>query len=296
MFFLVVWFTLRAARYVPAFSLALMSVAIPVFHANAADAPMTMTPPNSGGISFQSVGELAQDSTGPRLGNAEIADPTEWRASFYSKSTGHGCTSTLIGPQTLLTAAHCVGPGQEASIKVEGVPYSGACIHHPDYPTDPSADYALCRMTQPVPGVPYESINTNPKALKVGMYLRLTGFGCVSISGTGPVDDIYRVGNSPVTALPGELPHEPNSIITTATVVEDAILCRGDSGGPAFIESDMSSARVVASVNSRVSPSQRRSYMSSLTTDKAMAWIKQWSDFAVEQRICGLPNAPDGCR
>ncbi|MCK1744144.1 S1 family peptidase [Bradyrhizobium sp. 139] len=257
---------------------------------------MTMTPPNSGGISFESVGELAQDSAGPRLGNAEVAEPTEWRASFYSRSAGHGCTSTLIGPQTLLTAAHCVGAGQEASIKIEDVPYSGTCVHHPDYPADPSADYALCKMTKPVSGVPYERVNTNPKALKVGMYLRLTGFGCVSISGTGPIDNVYRVGNSPITALPGELPHEPNSIITTATVVEDAILCRGDSGGPAFIESDMSSARVVASVNSRVSPVQRRSYMSSLTSEKAMAWIKQWSDAAVDQRICGLPNAPDGCR
>lgn len=274
----------------------MMSVAIPFFQALAADSPTTMTPPNAGGISFQSVGELAQEATGPRLGNAEVADPTEWRASFYSKSAGHGCTSTLIGPQTLLTAAHCVGAGQDASIKVEGAPYVGTCTHHPDYPQDPSADYALCRMTQPVPGVPYESINTNPKALKVGMYIRLSGYGCISISGTGPIDDVYRVGNSPITALPGELPHEPNSIITTATVVEDAILCRGDSGGPAFIESDMSSARVVASVNSRVSPVQRRSYMSSLTSDKAMAWFKRWSDAAVEQRICGLPDAPDGCR
>lgn len=287
---------LRTAKYGRALSLAITSVGVPFFQAQAVDLPTTITPPNTGGISFQAVGELAQDSTGPRLGNAEVADPTEWRASFYSKSAGHGCTSTLIGPQTLLTAAHCVGAGQDATIKVDGVTYVGACIHHPDYPADPSADYALCRMSRSVPDVPYESINTNPKALKVGMYLRLTGYGCISISGTGPVDNVYRVGNAPITALPGELPHEPNSIITTATVVEDAILCRGDSGGPAFIESDMSSARVVASVNSRVSPAQRRSYMSSLTSEKAMTWIKQWSDAAVEQRICGLSNALDGCR
>lgn len=258
--------------------------------------PRTISAPNSAGVTFKPVSELNQDSSSPKLGNAEPADPTQWLASFFSWSGQFQCTSTLIGPQTLLTAAHCVGNGQDANLVVAGTTYSGRCTHHPDYAADPSADYALCLMSQPVPGVPYETINIDPEALKVGLQVRLTGYGCTNTSGIGPTDGIYRIGLAPITALPGQLPGEPNSIITVTSVVEDAILCRGDSGGPAFIESEMSSARKVISVNSRVWPETRRSYLSSLTSAKAAPWIKNWSEASTEQRICGLPNGPEGCR
>ncbi|MGG6497067.1 UNVERIFIED_CONTAM: hypothetical protein NY603_29520, partial [Bacteroidetes bacterium 56_B9] len=74
----------------------------------------------------------------------------------------------MIGPQTLLTAAHCVGPDQDANLILAGTTYTGQCSHHPDYPGDLSADYALCLMSKPVPGIPYENINIDPQALKVG--------------------------------------------------------------------------------------------------------------------------------
>jgi hypothetical protein len=289
--------TQRRERWVKVFVLLLMMSELSFGNGKEAGThPRTISPPNPGGISFKAVSELNQDTTSPKLGNAEPADPTQWLASFFSWSGRFECTSTLIGPQTLLTAAHCVGPQQEANLVVAGNTYTGRCSHHPDYPGDPSADYALCLMDNPVPGIPYESINTDPQALKVGMQIRLTGYGCTSTTGVGASDGVYRIGVAPITALPGELPNEPNSIITATTVVEDAILCRGDSGGPAFIESEMSSARKVISVNSRVWPEQRRSYLSSLTSNKALPWIKSWSEARIEQRICGLPGGPEGCR
>lgn len=289
--------TQRRERWVKV--LVLLAAISASFYGNGSEAaaqPRTMSTPNAGDVTFRPVSELNQDTASPKLGNAEPADPLQWLASFFSWSDRFECTSTLIGPQTLLTAAHCVGPGKEANIVVAGITYTGACRHHPDYPADPSADYALCRMSKPVPGIPYESINTDPNALKVGTHIRLTGYGCTTKTGGGPIDGIYRIGVAPITALPGELPDEPNSIIAATAVVEDAILCRGDSGGPSFIESEMSSARKVISVNSRVWPEQRRSYLSSLTSNKAWPWIKAWSEAQIEQRICGLPDGPEGCR
>jgi hypothetical protein len=288
----------RRERWVKVFVF-LAAITASVFYGlsrEAAAQPKTMSAPNAGDVTFRPVSELNQDTTSPKLGNAEPADPNQWLASFFSWSDRFECTSTLIGPQTLLTAAHCVGPGKDANIVVAGVTYTGLCKHHPDYPVDPSGDYALCRMSKKVPGIRYEGINTDPDALKVGIHIRLTGYGCTTKAGTGPIDGIYRIGLAPITGLPGELPDEPNSIITATTVVEDAILCRGDSGGPAFIESEMSSARKVISVNSRVWPEQRRSYLSSLTSNKARPWIKAWSEAEIEQRICGLPDGPEGCR
>jgi hypothetical protein len=111
--------------------------------------PRTMSEKNNGGIIFKAVSELNQETSTPKLGNAETADPTKWMASFYSGSGNFECTSTLIGPQTLLTAAHCVGNGKKASIVLAGKTYSGPCTQHTDYPGDASADYALCLFTEP---------------------------------------------------------------------------------------------------------------------------------------------------
>jgi hypothetical protein len=102
--------------------------------------------------------------------------------------------------------------------------------------------------------VPYESINTEAGDLKTGKSVRLSGYGCATIVGVGPKDGIYRIGLAPITALPGDIEGEPNTIITVASTVKDALLCRGDSGGPGFIESEMSLARKTVSVNSRVWP------------------------------------------
>jgi trypsin len=264
--------------------------------ATMADAQPRTPGKNEGDASFKAVKDLNQETNAPKLGNAEPADPLQWQASFYSWSGNVACTSTLIGARVLLTAAHCVGDGKRASIRLEDKEYSGPCTHHPHYATDASADYALCHLEDAVGGVPYEMINTKAEDLKKGMRLRLSGYGCVTLTGFGPNDGIYRIGEAPITGLPGEIDGEANTITTVSLMFEDALLCKGDSGGPAFIESEISSARKVVSVNSRVWPEMRRSYLSSLTSPAASNWIAKWIGAGPDRHVCGFSPEAQGCR
>ncbi len=253
---------------------------------------------NKGDATFNAVKELGQEGTEPELANALAAKSNEYQATFYSWEGRIRCTSSLIGPRVLLTAAHCVGNSKNASIALNGTTYSGPCTHHPKYAKgDVSADYALCVLDKPVPEVPYELINTDSSKIKIGRTLLLSGFGCTSLDGTGPSDMVYRIGKAKIVNLPGTVGGEANTIITKSELSAPALLCKGDSGGPAFHEGGVPGYRVIVSVNSRTWAERKLSYLSSLTTTEAMKWIERWSQEDPVRRICGLSTPPPtGCR
>jgi Trypsin len=244
---------------------------------------------NEGGAFFYAISDLPYNPE-PELQviKGRIGDPQDWPASFYSLADGGRCTSSLVGSRVLLTAAHCVGNGKDVRISKAGRTYRGTCTHAAEYATNRTADWALCELDLPVPGVPYETLNSEASRLVEGGEVLLTGFGCTRPGGTGGNDGIYRIGESNIRRLPRGGDYD---IITKG----GAALCFGDSGGPAFVFlGGAKSQRVLIAVNSRGNILDT-SYLSSLTTEAARRFLSTWSQ-EHEVRICGLYEDAYGCR
>ena len=95
-----------------------------------------------------SISDLRQSTLEPQVGNGRVEKTRDWPASFVSKSDigqdSESCTSTLVGSESLLTAAHCIADGGRVEITSHGHSYSGICERpHPGYPVLMSADWAL---------------------------------------------------------------------------------------------------------------------------------------------------------
>ncbi len=208
----------------------------------------------------------------PRILRGTPAGARQWpatRASTTSTSAGNfRCTATLIGPRTVLTAAHCVDNGATMSIEVEGPDATVTCTHHSKYSGHPDYDndIALCLATTDL-RLPqyerYERLNTERNVLRQGARVQLLGFGC-----TTPGGDVSRylyTGSTRVTSATGAL-------IATA---DGASVCEGDSGGAAYW-SARTQSRVVIGVNSTRSDDFQKSFLTNVAAPSISDFIRKW--------------------
>ena len=189
-------------------------------------------------------------------------DPNEYLLDvldYQSTLVIHGCTATLVAPRWILTAAHCIDPGDQdyASGKMltvgdEQIEIAQA-YRHLDFNSQNMNKYdiALIELAAPsysiLPTPVYEGQDELSKVMK------LAGYGVV---GDG-VQDIYdrcfpcqlRGADNEVAKVDGYLlsyrfdhPDEPTSLPL------EGVGAGGDSGGPAYIETD--AGRFVAGVSS----------------------------------------------
>lgn len=213
------------------------------------------------------------------------ADPKDWPASVYASMNNASCSATVVGEKVLLIAAHCVSNGGKASFSIGPNRYTSTCTHSPDYRRDDTADWALCVVDRPVTGIKYEVLATEAAVCQAGQKLMLTGYGCTRPGGGGGNDGVYRIGEATINRCPDR----DNDIVTKGS----AALCYGDSGGPAFkVESD--GKRKLVSVNSR-GDIRTTSYLSAIFTDKAKAFIADWSS-RNQLKICGVHADAKDCR
>ncbi len=211
---------------------------------------------------------------------------SDWPATMIFRSGVGGCTSTIVGPKTLVTAAHCVKDGESGSLKLNGTTITVNCTHHPAYTQqNNTADFALCSSDVEMSGVLFENISTSLAYPRKGQKLTLLGYGCRKEGGTDHAFGQLYAGEAVVIRTPAP----PNLDIVTQG---GAALCFGDSGGAPYIRTG--GRRYIAGINSRGDISEF-SFLSSTSTQLFVDWAVQWTE-SKQTTICGLSiNAP-GCR
>ena len=255
----------------------------------------------------------------PQLRGGQLATTEDWPASFVMtfptpKGTA-ACTSALIGPEVLLTAAHCVPADGKVTLFRDNKELSKAeCQAHPNYPKDASADFALCRLTTPFAApakFKFERVSTQLMSDVVARQsVLLSGYGCTSdkTADAGKSDGKYRIGIGVVdesslspTKKRGAFYYtgsEENNLFTVDDGIQThANICPGDSGGPAFLltggSGNILAYRAIIAVNSRVFLNLTKSrytgsLLSALGGPDFRAWALKWLGATP---ACGLQGA-----
>jgi V8-like Glu-specific endopeptidase len=144
------------------------------------------------------------------------------------------CTGTLIAPNKVLTAAHCVLT-QKKPYKVIypiyfykgdmlGPKFKATSVAtHPSYDGGNKADLAVFMLDKNVPAAPPYSMASTPP--KKGEKITIVGYGLAD-NGAG-ADGWKRRGENEISAV-------YPAIFTFSGGAGKALTCHGDSGGPAF--------------------------------------------------------------
>jgi hypothetical protein len=231
---------------------------------------------------------------GTLLINGTPVDPAFF-PGVIRMTTGGTCTASIVGPSSILLAAHCVDHNSMIRFASAAGSVRGICENAPGFLAgEASEDWALCLLENPVGGLTYETINISTVPA-IGTRIFLTGYGCTQQG--GPLDGLLRFGVSTAADRPQVLPPETSTIYTASDITEgEAVLCPGDSGGPAFLiaGNDQSAARSIVGVNSRTTFAFGVSLLSATGSSAGKEFIEEWAE-RHQQSICGV-NRDDGCR
>jgi V8-like Glu-specific endopeptidase len=210
-------------------------------------------------------GTLSSLGCGPSVVPGEVAEGVETREdaiiggtiamgdpAVVSMAVRYGgyqsvCTGTLIGPKTVLTAAHCINAyGTNVAYYAAFGTYSSSPTRavqvaqqyrHPSY-RGGAWDFGLLRLTQPVLDVAPIPLNETPMTSSlIGRPIRHVGYGITAPNTNG--DGIKR-----------EVTYNLRSIqqYTIESGAQGKQTCQGDSGGPGFMVLPGSNREVLVGV------------------------------------------------
>jgi secreted trypsin-like serine protease len=171
------------------------------------------------------------------------------------------CTATALGPDLLLTAAHCVAGPLKRAVKIYQTGQTIAVTRvaqHPRFNLEnylasrATADVALVKLAAPLPDIIAPVTLAEPRRVAVGETLTIAGFG-VTKNATPLGLGIPREARLTVTGKPGSLQIR---LVDPATLNKRPGLggCTGDSGAPAFETDAAGALRVIGVVSWSTAP------------------------------------------
>lgn len=241
-------------------------------------------------IVFQHINDVVAPGT-TKLANGVEVRRTDWPTLIFAEiPTGadkpRTCTGTLVGPNVILLAAHCVDSKSNVDLRAElwiaSRKIKMTCESHDKYRDDASynpmmlprssKDYALCLLEDD--GRPpalfakmrFEVVDMDTP-LRAGEPVLMTGYGCdkLFLKNDGslswiPREDKLWIGDSMIEAPVGRWVSEPDYVSLVSQKGARAALCPGDSGGPLFtgvVSKDPTGPRRLRGVNSTVCTRRR---------------------------------------
>jgi len=182
-------------------------------------------------------------------GAPAVADGVGRSVVMILGSFGTACTATAIARDLLLTAAHCVQPGADYKLVASAPGREPVLKDVARIERDPqfalkrlfahlaTADVALVKLPEPLPSrIPPVPIASADASVAVGDPLVVAGYG-VTVRGDGRSGGTVRAATLVVTGIPGTLQirlFDPS----TKGQMPGLGACAGDSGAPAFRDTD----------------------------------------------------------
>jgi secreted trypsin-like serine protease len=224
-------------------------------------------------LPFRPVVAADQNGTTRIIGGPPVDSPAAypWMASLQrlrpDGSSRHFCGGSLIDPEWVLTAAHCVSDVTPADFRVVVGALrlsDGGSSHqpvevrvHPEYDGDATngADIALVRLSAPVRDItPIEPAGTGDRsAWNAGARARVLGWGVTGESGNEPSDElrwasVFIDADAEMTAAYGDK-FKVSDMLGAGRSTGGFDACAGDSGGPLVVGTERAGFRQVGIVS-----------------------------------------------
>ncbi|MDX3659687.1 trypsin-like serine protease [Streptomyces sp. ID05-26A] len=202
------------------------------------------------------------DPVSPSIIGGNYATNAPWAARLFTNGQ-QTCTATIIAPQYVLTAKHCVDGGGTVSFRIGSLDQTtgGTVAYATQIQRHPSADLAIARLDRSVPAT-YSPLGTWPDVYS-GQAVKVYGWGatCTDQPETYCQSQYLKNATLTVTSVSGRDWYGGVAVEANA---QNGITAGGDSGGPMF-----ASGRQVGVA----STSDRRSLTYYTNVTSYRAWI-----------------------
>lgn len=183
----------------------------------------------------QATGQPADENgeAGPAIvGGQPVSETYSWMVSVQD-SNGHLCGGSLIKPEWVVTAAHCVGGVTQVRIGTTNRNSGGTVARIASEQRHPSSDIAVLKLDQ---AVQEEPITIAADGGSEGTATRLIGWGSTTGEQDGGTDQLMQVDVQVTSGCTNRF--DAQTELCLGDDDPNTSACYGDSGGPSVIQVD----------------------------------------------------------